>query len=114
MLSKKTNFLPRSIQHEPIIKIDEFESIRKGYKPTKVASAFNNSHIEYKSSEKLSINQFFKKMRPYLGNMIDELKKSDEWIIHLTMKAIFTSSKDIDDNRIIYSKSDNIEIMIRK
>ena len=53
-------------------------------------------------------------MRPYLGNMIDELKKSGELIFRLTMKAFFMSSKNNDNNRLIYLKSDIIEIMISK
>ena len=44
--------------------------------------------------------------------MIDELKKSGEWKIHLTMKINFVSSKDNDDKQFMHSKSDNIEIMI--
>ena len=48
------------------------------YKQTKVTSIFNERCIECKDSKKLSIKQFFRTMRPYLGNMIDELKKSGE------------------------------------
>ena len=84
------------------------------YKQTKVAGIFNDGCIECKGSKKLSIKQFFKTMRPYLRNMIDELKKSGEWIFRLTMKAFFMSSKNNDNNRLIYLKSDIIEIMISK
>ena len=87
------------------IKLDEFESIHKGYKQIasvikKVASVFNDGHVEYKSErrEKVSIEQYFKKVKPYLGNNIDELIKSGEWKINLTMKINFMSSKDMHFN----------------
>ena len=58
-------------------------------------------HIEYKSegSEKLSIEQYFEKIKPYLDNMIDKLIKSGEWKINLTTKINFLSSKDNDDKQ---------------
>ena len=45
--------------------------------------------------------------------MIDELKKSGEWKIHLTMKVNFMPSKDDDDDdkQWAHSKSNNITIM---
>ena len=39
--------------------------------------------------EKLSIEQYFINIKPYLGNITDEIKKSGEWKIHLTMKVNF-------------------------
>ena len=37
--------------------------------------------------------------RQYSGNVIDELKKSDKWRIHLKMKVNFMPSKDNDDKQ---------------
>ena len=51
-------------------------------------------------------------IRPYLHDMIDDIKKSGEWKIHLTMKMKFMSSKDGDENPLMYSKRDNRKIMI--
>ena len=58
-------------------------------------------HIEYKSegSEKLSIEQYFEKIKPYLDNMIDKLIKSGKWKINLTTKINFLSSKGNDDKQ---------------
>ena len=39
--------------------------------------------------------------------MIDDIKKSGEWKIDLTMKMKFMSSKDSDENPLMYSKRDN-------
>ena len=44
--------------------------------------------------------------------MIDDLQKSGQWKMHLTMKLKFLSSTDINEKRIIYSKSDNSIVMI--
>ena len=40
------------------------------------------------------------------------LKKSDTWTIQLAIEINFISSKDVDEERVMHSKSDNIEIMI--
>ena len=39
-------------------------------------------------------------------------KKSDTWKIQLTIANNFISSIDNDEERIIYSENDNMEIMI--
>ena len=39
--------------------------------------------------------------------MIVELKKSDEWKMHLTMKFKFMLTPDSNEKRIMYSNSNN-------
>ena len=51
-------------------------------------------------------------MRPYLKDIINNLKKSGTWNIQLTIAINFTSSKENNEDRVIHSKSDNKEIMI--
>ena len=74
-------------------------SIPKNYKPKQIAGAFDEKYIseiyiEYKrkSDEKQSIEQYLEKVRPYLSN--NNLRTSGEWIIHLTTKINFVSSKN--------------------
>ena len=43
--------------------------------------------------------------------MINDLKKSGEWKIHLTMKMNFTWSKNSNEKRLIDCKKDNKEII---
>ena len=43
---------------------------------------------------------------------MNNLKKSDTWKIQLTISNNFISSLDNDEERVMHSKSDNIEIMI--
>lgn len=50
-----------------------YNSIFKDWKPEKVNDAFNDKYIE--SGKNLSIEQYREKIKPYLCNMMDELKK---------------------------------------
>ena len=56
----------------------------------------------------LSTEEYFNKIRPYLKNMIS--KKSDTWKIQLLIAINSMSSKDKDEEHVMHSKSDNIEI----
>ena len=61
----------------------------------------------------LSVEEYLNKIRPYLKDIINNLKKSDTWKIELTVANNFISPKDDnDEEQVKYSKSDNIEIMI--
>ena len=51
------------------------------------------------------------KIRPYLKDIINNLKKSDTWKIQFIIANNFTSSIDNDEEHVMHSKSD-IEIMI--
>ena len=59
----------------------------------------------------LSIEKYFNKIRSYLENIINDLTKSYKWKIHLAIAINFFSFKDTDEERVIHSKSDNIEII---
>ena len=60
----------------------------------------------------LSVDEYLDTIRPYLRD-INYLKQSDTWKMELTITINFISSKD-DNNeeRVMHSKSDSIEIMI--
>ena len=60
----------------------------------------------------LSVEEYLNKIRPYLKDIINNLKKSDTWKIQLTIANNFISSIDNDEERVMHSKSDNIEIMV--
>ena len=47
-----------------------------------------------------------------MKDIINNLKKSDMWKTQLTIANNFISSIDNDEEHIIHSKSDRIEIMI--
>ena len=51
-------------------------------------------------------------VRPSLSDIINDYKIQEEWKIHLTMAMDFFSSKDSEETCTMYSKSDNIEVII--
>ena len=57
----------------------------------------------------LSTEEYFNKIRPYLKNIMIS-KKSDTWKIQLLIAINSMSSKDKDEEHVMHSKSDNIEI----
>ena len=52
-----------------------------------------------------------KNIRPYLKDIINNLRKSDTRKIQLKTTNNFISSIDIEELRVMHSKSDIIEIM---
>ena len=59
------------------------------------------------------LRKYLNKIRPYLKDIIHNLKKTDMWKFQLTIAINFVSSKDNDEECVMHSKSDNIEIMIK-
>ena len=47
-----------------------------------------------------------------MRDIIVNLQNYDTWKIQLTTAINFISSKDVDEDRVMYSKSDNIELML--
>ena len=87
------------------------------YKPVRVNNFWSNNYIEYKSnSDKnriLSVEEYLDKIRPYLRDIINDLKQSDTSKIQLKITINFISSKnDNDEECVIHSKSDNKEMVI--
>ena len=57
---------------------------------------------------KQPIEKYLYKIRPCLIY----LKKSDAWNIQLTLAINFISSKYTNDDGLVHSKGDNIEVMV--
>ena len=96
-----------------------FQSMKKKknyYKPVRVTTFRSNNCIEHQSkgdrNKTLSAEEYLNKIRLYLKEIINNLKKSDTWKIQLTIAIKFISSKENDEECVIHSKSDNVEIMI--
>ena len=93
-----------------------FETEQKSYyEPARIGNAFSRNCIEYESNgdkeKTLWIEEYLEKIRPYLSNMINDLKMQGELKIQ-TIAIIFNSSNDTNETRTIHSNSDNMEIMI--
>ena len=102
------------------------------YKPIKTKSVFNGNRIEYESrgDKNLSIKKYLDMIRPYLHDMINDHKtpmrsrvhsrdkeidygtQFGGWKIQLTIQINFISSKDSAETCTMYTKSDNVEIML--
>ena len=85
------------------------------YKPIRVGDFLNNNYVEYKSngdrSIKLSVKEYLDKFKPYLRDIINCLQNSETWNIQLTIAINFISSKDVEEKRVMNSKSNNTEFM---
>ena len=87
------------------------------YKLVRVNNFWSNKYIEYKSNcdryQTLSVKEYLDKIRPYLKDIINDLKKSGIWKIQLTIAITFISSRD-DNNEgcVMHSNSNNLEIII--
>ena len=51
-------------------------------------------------------------IKSYMKDIMNNLKKFDTGKSQLTIAINFISSKDTDEERVMHSKSDNIEIII--
>ena len=83
----------------------------------RVNNFLSNNYIEYKSNgdknKILSVEEYLDKIRPYLRDIVNDLKQSDIWKIQLTKTINFISSKDDNDEQhVMHSKNDNIEAKI--
>ena len=114
-LEKETNAIKDRILRN-IKNLFEHEEEESYYKPVRVSNFWSNNYIEYESNgernKELSVEEYLNKNSPYLKYIINNLKKSHTWKIQLTIANNFISSKDNYEERVMHSKSDNIEIMI--
>ena len=65
------------------------------YKPVRAKNFWSNNYTEYKGNGDknriLSVEEYLDKIRPYLKNIINDLKKSDTWKIQSTITINFFS-----------------------
>ena len=86
------------------------------YRPVRVSNFWSKNYIEYESNSDrnkvLSVEEYLNKIRPYLENIIQDLKNPDSQEIQLTIAINFISSKDNDEEGVMHSKGGKIELMI--
>ena len=58
----------------------------------------------------LSLGGDLNNIKPYVRNIITDLQNSDTWKIQLKIAINFISSKDSEEERIMHSRSDNIQL----
>ena len=95
----------RDIKH--LFKHKEEESYDK---PVWVSNICSKNYIEYESNgdrnKTLSIKEYLNKIRPYLKDIKNNLKKSYTRKIQLTKANNFISLKDNEEERVMHSKID--------
>ena len=99
-----------------IMNLSKHEEGENYYKPVRLNNFWSNNYIEYKSNGDknriISVKEYLDKIRPYLKDIINDLKKPDTQKTQLKITINFVSSKDNDEECVMHSKRNNIEIMI--
>ena len=112
---KKENKVIKNIIIRDIRNLFELEE-ENYYKPVRESIFWSNNYTEYESNgeknKTLSVEEYLDKIRPFLKDIINNLKKSDTWKIELSIAVNCIYSKDNDEECVMHLKSDNIEIMI--
>ena len=92
-----------------------FEEENDYHKPIKVDNFWNNNFIKYESNsdknKNLSVKEYLNESKSYLKDIITDLQKSSTWKIQLTIAVNFISSEDNDEEQVMHSRSDNIEVL---
>ena len=84
------------------------------YKPKLKKSGYNKNYAQYESKgdKILSLKEYLNLIEKYLRELVEEYKLKGEWKVQLTIKVNFISLKPgSDETHIMYTRSDNIEIM---
>ena len=84
------------------------------YKPKLNKTGYNKNYAQYerKGDKILSLKEYLNLIEKYLRELIEEYKIKGEWKVQLTIEVNFISLKPgSDETRIMYTRSDNIEIM---
>ena len=72
----------------------------------KVGSSWIKNFIEYESNgdrnENLSVKECFNKIKLYLRDIMIDLQKSGTWKVQLTIAINLISSKDVDEDRLVF------------
>ena len=79
-----------------------------------MGDCWNNNYIEYESNgdrnKNLSLKEYLNKIKPYLRDLIIDLQKSGTWKFQLTIAVNFLLSKDVDEERVMHLKRNNIDV----
>ena len=89
--------------------------IDKDYYKSKLnKSGYNKKYAQYESKgDKISsLKEYLNLIEKHLRELIEEYKLKGEWKVQFTIEVNFISLKPgSDETRIMYTRSDNIEIM---
>ena len=107
--NKKGNKVIKDIILREIRNSFENEEEENYYKPVRVSNFWSNNYNEYESNsdrnKSLSVEEYLNENKPNLKDIINNLK-------NVTRAKKFISSKDNNEEHVMHSKSDKIEIII--
>ena len=93
----------------------EEEEEENYYKPVRIGTFYGNKYIEHESNcdkdKTPSMEEYLHEIKPYLKD-INNLKKSVSWKTQSTLAINIISSKGTNEEQVMHSWGDNIEIMI--
>ena len=95
-------------QNKKIIKDKIIADIRTLFEQEKKEDYFEHESNSDKNKN-LSLDEYINKIQSYLRNIIIYVQYSDTWKIQLTFEINFISSEDSEEERVMYSSSDNIK-----
>ena len=86
----------------------EHEEEENYYKPVTKSNFWSSNYIKYESNDDrnktISLEEYLNKIRPYLKEIINNLKKYGTWKIQLIITNNFTFSIDNGNEPVMYSK----------
>ena len=110
---KKENRVIRDLRN-----LFEHEEEENYYKPVRVSryEIWKYESKKYESNsdrnKTLSAEEYLNKIRPYLKGIINNIEKTNMGKIQLTVVFYFISFKDNDEECVMHSKSEDLEIKI--
>ena len=86
------------------------------YKPIRVSHLWSNNYVENEKNgdgnNTLSVEEYPNQIKPYLKDIITNVKNAGTWKLQLKIANNFISSINNGEEHVMYPKSDNIEILI--
>ena len=73
---------------------------------------FNYNESRHDKNKTLSVEEYLNKIRPYLKDITNYLKKYHTWKIQLTIPINFMSPKGKKEERVMHSRNENTERVI--
>ena len=93
-----------------------FEQEEDYCKPKRENSIWNDNYTEYESNgdnnRDSSLDEYLNNIKTYLRNIIIESESCDTWKIQLAIAINFISSKDTEEEHVMYSYNDAIEVLM--
>ena len=72
------------------------------------------TEVKNKMNKRMVVNECLNEIKPYLRDITIDLQNSGTWKIQLAITIYFVSSKNVDEEHVMYSKKENTEFVTYK